>query len=44
VIAVVTDPGIARTLLGALGLAHEPAAFAPPRAPPQVELDWDDAS
>jgi len=44
VIAVVTDPGIARTLLGALGLAHEPAAFAPARAPPQVEFDWDDAS
>lgn len=43
-IAVVTDPGIARTLLGALGLAHEPAAFVPARAPPQVELDWDDAS
>jgi hypothetical protein len=29
VIAVVTDPGIARTLLGALGLADEPPAFAP---------------
>jgi len=27
-----------------LGLAHEPAAFAPSRAPPQAELDWDDAS
>jgi hypothetical protein len=44
VIAVVTDPGIAGTLLGALGLAHEPTAFTPARAPPQVELDWDDAS
>ena len=29
VIAVVTDPGIARTLLGVLGLAHEPAASRP---------------
>jgi hypothetical protein len=44
VIAVVTDPATARTLLVALRLAQEPAAFAPARAPPQAELDWDDAS
>ena len=44
VIAVVTDPAVARTLLAALDLAHEPAAFAPARAPPQAELDWDGTS
>ena len=44
IVAVVADPAIARTLLAALGLAHEPAAFAPARAPPQAEIVWDDAS
>jgi hypothetical protein len=44
VIAVVTDPALARTLLAALRLPHEPTAFAPARAPPQAELDWDNAS
>ncbi|MDB4955574.1 MAG: transposase [Myxococcales bacterium] len=44
VIGVIADPAIARTLLVVLGLAHEPAAFAPARAPPDAELDWDDAS
>ena len=38
VLAVVTDPAIARTLLVALDLPHLAAAFAPARAPPQVEL------
>lgn len=42
VIAVVTDPSVARSLLVALNLAHEPSAFAPARAPPQAELVWDD--
>ena len=41
-IAVVTDPTIARTLLVALDLPHEPSAFAPARDPPQAELEWDD--
>jgi hypothetical protein len=41
VIAVVTDPTRARTVLVALDLPHEPA-FAPARDPPQVELEWDD--
>ena len=44
VIAVVTDPAVTRTLLVALALPHQPAAFAPARDPPQVELAWDDAS
>jgi hypothetical protein len=44
VIALVTDPALARTLLAALRLPHEPTAFAPARAPPQAELDWDNAS
>jgi hypothetical protein len=39
-LAVVVDSAIARTLLAALGLA----TFAPTRAPPQVELWFDDAS
>jgi hypothetical protein len=42
VVAVVTDPTVARTLLLALDLPHEPSAFAPARDPPQVELAWDD--
>jgi hypothetical protein len=42
VIAVVTHPALARTLLAALDLPHEPSAFAPARAPPQAELAWDD--
>jgi hypothetical protein len=42
VIAIVTDPTIARTLLVALDLPHEPSAFAPARDPPQVALAWDD--
>jgi hypothetical protein len=40
----VTDPALARTLLAALRLPHEPTAFALARAPPQAELDWDNAS
>ncbi len=43
IIAVVTDPTVARTLLVALDLPHEPSAFAPARDPPQVELAWDPA-
>jgi len=42
VIAVVTDPTIAHTLLVALDLCYKPATFAPARDPPQVELAWDD--
>jgi hypothetical protein len=42
VIAVVTDPSVARSLLVALALPHEPSAFAPARDPPQAELAWDD--
>jgi hypothetical protein len=42
VIAVVTDPSVARTLLVALDLPHERSAFAPARDPPQVELAWED--
>ncbi len=42
IIAVVTDPTVARTLLVALDLPHQPSAFAPARDPPQVELAWDD--
>jgi hypothetical protein len=41
IIAVVADPTLARTLLAAIGLHDEPAAFAPARAPPQVELAWE---
>lgn len=47
VIAIVTDPALARTLLAALGLANEPVTFAPARDPPQADLDlacWEDAS
>jgi hypothetical protein len=42
IIAVVADPALARTLLAAIGLTDEPPAFAPARAPPQVELAWED--
>jgi hypothetical protein len=42
IIAIVTDPAVARTLLAALDLPREPSAFAPARDPPQVELAWDD--
>lgn len=41
IIAVVTNPTIARTLLVALDLPHEPSAFAPARDPPQVEFVWE---
>ena len=34
----------ARAALDALGLASQPAALAPARAPPQLDLDWPDAS
>jgi hypothetical protein len=44
VIAVVTDPALARTLLAALRLPHQPTAFAPACALLQAELDWDNAS
>jgi hypothetical protein len=44
VIAVVADPAVARTLFAVLGLPHAPAAFAPARDPPQLELELDDAS
>jgi hypothetical protein len=42
IVAVVTDPAVARTLLVALDLTSEPATFAPARDPPQTELAWDD--
>ena len=34
----------ARATLDALGLASQPAALAPARAPPQVDLDWAEPS
>jgi hypothetical protein len=43
VIAVVTDPALANTLLTALGVPSEHATFAPARSPPQAELAWDEA-
>lgn len=44
VIAVVTDPALANTLLTALGVPSAPVTFAPARSPPQAELAWDEAS
>jgi hypothetical protein len=44
VIAIVTEPALAKTLLTALGLSSEPVTFAPARSPPQTELVWDEAS
>jgi hypothetical protein len=44
VIAVVTDPALANTLLAALGVPSDPVTFAPARSPPQAELAWDEAS
>jgi len=44
VVAVVTDPSLANTLLTAVGLFSEPVTFAPARSPPQPELAWDEAS
>ena len=44
VVAVVTDPSLANTLLIAVGLFSEPVTFAPARSPPQPELAWDEAS
>jgi hypothetical protein len=38
---IVSEPVIAWTIRVALGLAHEPTAFAPARAPLQAELDQD---
>jgi hypothetical protein len=38
------NPAIARTILVALGLAHQPTAFLPARAPARAELDGDNAS
>jgi hypothetical protein len=42
VTAFVVDERLVRSLLTTLGLAAEPATFAPTRAPPQVEFAWDD--
>ena len=42
VVAFVTDPCRAHSLLTALGLPAAPATFAPARDPPQAELDWED--
>jgi hypothetical protein len=44
VVAVVVDAAMARALLAGLGLPCTPATFAPARAPPQVELGFDDPS
>jgi hypothetical protein len=44
VIAVVTDPTLANTLLAALGLPTDPVTFSPARSPPQAELACDEAS
>jgi len=40
VVAFVTDPNRARSLLTTLGLPAVPATFAPARDPPQTELAW----
>ena len=40
--AFVADGPAARAALDALGLASQPAALAPARAPPQLDLDWAD--
>jgi hypothetical protein len=37
VIAIVTDPRHAQTLVTALGLSSEPVTFAPARSPPQAK-------
>ena len=42
VTAFVVDTTLARRVLTALGLAAEPATFAPARDPPQVEFALDD--
>ena len=44
VLAVITDPVIARTVLVALGQPVDWATFAPARAPPQIDFDFADAS
>jgi hypothetical protein len=44
VLAVVANPAVARRLLVVLDLPHQPAAFAPARDPPQVEIGWEDAA
>ena len=44
VIAVVTDPALANTLLTALGVPSAPVTFATARSPPQAELSWGEAS
>jgi hypothetical protein len=44
VIAIVTDPALAKTLLTALGMSSEPVTFAPARDPTQADLAWDEAS
>jgi hypothetical protein len=40
--AEAADTTLARSVLTALGLAVEPASFAPARDPPQAEFAWDD--
>ena len=40
--AFVADGPAARAALDALGLESQPAALAPARAPPQVDLEWAD--
>jgi hypothetical protein len=42
VVAFVADAGQAHSLLITLGLAADPATFAPARDPPQTELAWND--
>jgi len=42
VTAFVVDTTLARRVLTALGLAAEPASFAPARDPPQAAFAWDD--
>ncbi|MDQ3367658.1 MAG: ATP-dependent helicase HrpA [Myxococcota bacterium] len=44
VVAFVANPSIVRAVLDTLGLAAEPATFAPARAPPQSEFGWDDSA
>jgi hypothetical protein len=39
-VVALTDPDSIRTYLTGVGLSAEPPAIAPPRPPPQQELDF----
>ncbi|MFH1568590.1 MAG: hypothetical protein ABIL09_11390, partial [Gemmatimonadota bacterium] len=40
-VAALTDPDSIRTYLTGVGLPAQPPAIAPPRPPPEHELDFD---